>query len=139
MTPEQIMLVKTSWAKVAPIADQAADIFYDRLFEIAPEARPLFADDMAKQKRALMGMLATAVNGLDKLDTILPAVKALGERHVDYGATDAHYEVVATALLYTLRMGLGEDFTPPVEEAWTKAYLTLASVMTDAAAKMKAA
>lgn len=139
MTPEQITLVQTSWAKVAPIADQAADIFYDRLFEIAPEARPLFSEDMAKQKRALMGMLATAVNGLNKLDTILPAVKALGERHVDYGATDAHYELVAAALLYTLRKGLGESFTPPVEEAWIKAYATLASVMMDSAAKVRAA
>lgn len=139
MTPEQITLVQTSWAQVAPIADQAADIFYDRLFEIAPEARPLFAEDMAKQKRALMGMLATAVNGLNRLDTILPAVKALGERHVDYGATDAHYDLVAAALLYTLRKGLGEGFTPPVEEAWTKAYVTLASVMMDAAARARPA
>lgn len=139
MTPEQITLVQTSWAKVAPIADQAADIFYDRLFEIAPEARPLFAEDMAKQKRALMGMLATAVNGLNKLDTILPAVRALGERHVDYGATNEHYDLVAAALLYTLRKGLGEAFTPSVEEAWTKAYVTLASVMMDSAAKVRPA
>ena len=139
MTPEQIMLVQTSWAKVAPIADQAADIFYDRLFEIAPEARPLFAEDMTKQKRALMGMLATAVNGLNKLDTILPAVQALGVRHVDYGATDEHYEVVATALLFTLRKGLGDGFTPEVEEAWTRAYTTLAGVMIEAAGRARAA
>ena len=139
MTPEQITLVQTSWAKVAPIAEQAADIFYHRLFEIAPEARPLFADDMAKQKRALMGMLATAVNGLNKLDTILPAVQALGERHVGYGATDAHYDLVASALLFTLGKGLGDDFTPEVEAAWTEAYGTLAGVMIDAAAKVSAA
>lgn len=137
MTPEQITLVQTSWAKVAPIADQAADIFYDRLFEIAPAARPLFGEDMVKQKRALMGMLATAVNGLNKLDTILPAVWALGERHVGYGTTDEHYEVVAVALLFTLRKGLGDGFTPEVEEAWTRAYMTLASVMMEAAAKAR--
>lgn len=139
MTPEQIDLVQTSWAKVAPIADQAADIFYDRLFEIAPEARPLFAEDMTKQKRALMGMLATAVNGLNRLDTILPAVQALGERHVGYGATDEHYDLVAAALLFTLRKGLGDGFTADVEEAWTQAYVTLASVMMDAAARVRAA
>jgi len=139
MTPEQIELVQTSWAKVAPIADQAADIFYDRLFEIAPEARPLFAEDMTRQKRALMGMLATAVNGLSKLDAILPAVQALGERHVGYGTRDAHYDLVGSALLYTLGQGLGDGFTPDVEEAWTKAYTTLAGVMKDAAAKSEAA
>jgi hemoglobin-like flavoprotein len=139
MTPEQITLVQTSWAKVAPIADQAADIFYDRLFEIAPEARPLFSEDMAKQKRALMGMLATAVNGLTKLDTILPAVRALGERHNGYGATDEHYDLVAAALLFTLGKGLGEGFSPEVEEAWTKAYATLAGVMIEAAANARAA
>jgi hemoglobin-like flavoprotein len=137
MTPEQIALVQTSWAKVAPIADQAAEIFYDRLFEIAPAARPLFADDMTRQKRALMGMLATAVNGLNKLDTILPAVQALGERHVGYGAVDEHYDLVAASLLFTLRKGLGDGFTPDVEEAWTKAYATLAGVMMDAAAKVR--
>jgi hemoglobin-like flavoprotein len=129
MTPEQIDLVQSTWTKVAPIADQAADIFYDRLFEIAPEARPLFAEDMTKQKRALMGMLATAVNGLKKLDTILPAVQALGERHVGYGTKDEHYDIVASALLFT-----GE-----VEEAWTKAYVTLATVMKDSAAKVQPA
>lgn len=139
MTPEQITLVQASWAKVAPVADQAADIFYDRLFEIAPEARPLFAEDMTKQKRALMGMLATAVNGLNRLDTILPAVQALGERHVGYGTQDDHYDLVASALLYTLGKGLGDEFTPDVEEAWTTAYVTLATVMKDAAAKVQPA
>jgi hemoglobin-like flavoprotein len=82
-------------------------------------------------------MLATAVNGLNKLDTILPAVQALGERHVDYGATDEHYELVGTALLFTLGKGLGDGFSPEVEEAWTKAYNTLASVMIEAAAKAR--
>lgn len=139
MTPDQIALVQTSWAKVAPIADQAAEIFYGRLFEIAPEARPLFADDMTKQKRALMGMLATAVNGLDKLETILPAVQALGERHVDYGATDVHYDLVASALLFTLGKGLGDGFTREVENAWIAAYATLAAVMMEAASKVRTA
>lgn len=139
MTPEQIDLVQNSWARVAPIADQAADIFYDRLFEIAPEARPLFAEDMAKQKKALMGMLATAVNGLKRLDTILPAVQALGERHVGYGTRDEHYDIVGSALLFTLGKGLGDAFTEEVEAAWTKAYVTLAGVMKDAAAKVQPA
>lgn len=133
MTPEQIDLVQSSWAKVAPIADQAADLFYDKLFEIAPEVRPLFADDMAKQKKALMGMLGTAVNGLKNLDALVPAVQAMGVRHGGYGVKDEHYEVVAVALLDTLGKGLGDEFTDDVKAAWTEAYVTLASVMKDAA------
>lgn len=135
MTPEQIALVQSSWIKVAPIADQAADIFYDRLFEVAPETRPLFAEDMTRQKRALMGMLATAVNSLNRLDAILPAVEALGVRHVSYGVKDEHYDIVGEALLYTLSKGLGDEFTPPVKAAWSEAYSALAGAMKAAAAK----
>lgn len=133
MTPEQVQLVQSSWSKVAPIADQAADIFYGHLFENNPGVRPMFSDDMAKQKKALMGMLAVAVNGLTRLDTILPAVKELGVRHVAYGTLPEHYPIVGESLLYTLGAGLGEDFTPDVKEAWTVAYTTLASVMIEAA------
>lgn len=135
MTPKQIELVQATWAKVAPIADQAADIFYDRLFETSPEVRPLFAEDTTRQKRALMAMLATAVNGLSQVERILPAVQALGQRHAGYGVRDDHYGVVGAALLYTLGMGLGDEFTPEVEAAWTTAYVTLASVMKEAAAQ----
>lgn len=139
MTPEQIDLVQSSWAKVAPIADQAADIFYGHLFENNPGVRALFPDDMSGQKKALMGMLAVAVNGLSKLDTILPAVQDLGPRHVKYGTKAEHYPVVGGSLLYTLGAGLGDDFTPEVEEAWTVAYNTLASVMIEAAEAYQAA
>ena len=82
MTPQQVSLVQQSFAKVAPIAPQAADLFYGRLFEVAPQVRSLFPDDMSEQKKKLMGMLAVVVNGLDKLDTILPAASALAKRHV---------------------------------------------------------
>lgn len=133
MTPEQIELIQTSWAKVVPIKDAAADIFYTHLFENNPGVRPLFKDDMTAQKKALMGMLTVVVNGLPKLETILPAVQDLGKRHVDYGTEPAHYDAVGASLLYTLGAGLGDDFTPDVEEAWTTAYTTLAKVMIDAA------
>ena len=87
MTPEQITLVQTSFQKVVLIAGTAADLFYDRLFESAPQIRALFPQDMAEQKKKLMAMLATAVTNLHKLDTILPAVQALGQRHTGYGVT----------------------------------------------------
>ena len=132
MTPEKIALVQDSFAKVAPIAETAADIFYDRLFEIAPEVRPLFPEIMTDQKKKLMQMLATAVNGLKDLEAIVPAVQSLGARHEAYGVKAEHYDSVAAALLYTLGKGLGDDFTPEVEAAWTETYGILAGVMIEA-------
>jgi hemoglobin-like flavoprotein len=130
MTPQHIELVQTSFKKVVPIAGTAADLFYNRLFEIAPETRSLFPADLKDQKVKLMAMLGTAVTNLHKLDTILPAVKALGERHKGYGVTAAHYAPVGAALLWTLEKGLGPDFTPEVKAAWTETYTALAGVMT---------
>ena len=129
MTPQQVSLVQQSFAKVAPIAPQAADLFYGRLFEVAPQVRSLFPDDMSEQKKKLMGMLAVVVNGLDKLDTVLPAACALAKRHVSYGAAPEHYPVVGGALLWTLEKGLGEAWTPELAEAWSDAYTTLSGFM----------
>ncbi|MEY8881347.1 globin family protein [Donghicola sp. XS_ASV15] len=132
MTPEKITLVQDSFKKVAPIAGPAADIFYDKLFELAPQVRPLFPEDMTEQKKKLMQMLAIAVNGLTKLDEILPAVQDLGRRHNGYEVTPEHYGYVGEALLFTLGKGLGDDFTPEVKEAWAETYGVLAGVMIEA-------
>jgi nitric oxide dioxygenase len=132
MTPDNIRLVQASFAQVAPIAEQAASLFYARLFELAPEVRPLFRGDMAEQGRKLMAMLATVVGGLSRLDTLVPAARALAQRHVAYGAQPEHYAVVGTALLDTLAKGLGDDFTPEVRAAWVEAYGLLSGAMLDA-------
>jgi hemoglobin-like flavoprotein len=129
MTQDQVRLVQESFARVAPISDQAAAMFYDRLFEIAPQVKPLFPADMAEQRRKLMAALAIVVNGLSTLEQILPAIAALATRHVAYGAKAEHYPVVGAALLWTLEKGLGEGWTAEVAEAWTTAYSTLSAVM----------
>ncbi|WP_315765473.1 MULTISPECIES: globin family protein [unclassified Bradyrhizobium] len=129
MTPSQITLVQDSFAKVAPISDQAAMIFYDRLFEVAPQVRALFPDDLTEQRKKLMATLAVVVNGLTNLEAILPAASALAIRHVDYGAKPEHYPVVVAALLWTLEKGLGDAWTPEVAGAWTAAYGTLSNYM----------
>jgi hemoglobin-like flavoprotein len=134
MTPESQALVRNSFAKVVPIAPQAAALFYDRLFILNPALKPLFKGDMAEQGRKLMAMIGTAVANLDKLETIVPAVQDLGRRHATYGVKPADYDTVAAALLWALRLGLGDGFTPAVEAAWTEAYTILATVMKDAAA-----
>jgi hemoglobin-like flavoprotein len=87
---------------------------------------------MKEQKSKLMAMLGTAVGNLHQIETILPAVKALGQRHKGYGVTAEQYAPVGAALLWTLEKGLGADFTPEVKAAWTETYTTLAGVMTSA-------
>lgn len=133
MTPKQIELVQTSYKKVVPIAATAADLFYDRLFEVTPDLRKLFPQDLAEQKSKLMTMLTTAVTNLHQLYTVLPAVQELGRRHVGYGVKPEHYALVGGALLWTLEKGLGPDFTPEVKAAWTETYTTLAGAMNGAA------
>jgi hemoglobin-like flavoprotein len=132
MTPQQIELVQKSFQKVVPIAATAADLFYNRLFEIAPETRALFPADMAEQKKKLMAMLVTAVTNLHRLDEILPAVKDLGRRHKGYGVTEDQYAPVGAALLWTLEKGLGPEWTPELQAAWTEVYTALAAVMANA-------
>ena len=129
MTPEQVKSIQESFAKVAPIADAAAALFYNRLFEIAPEVKPLFRGDMTEQGRKLMKTLIIVVNGLGNLQTILPAASALAKNHVAYGVKPAHYTPVGEALLWTLQHGLGSDWTPELQGAWSTAYTTLANFM----------
>jgi len=134
MTPEEITKVRASFAQVVPIKEAAAGLFYGRLFELDPSLKPLFKGDIKEQGSKLMAMIGTAVAGLDRLETIVPAVQALGKRHVGYGVQDSHYDTVAAALLWTLEQGLGSAFTPDVKAAWTNAYGVLAGTMKEAAA-----
>lgn len=138
MTPEQAVLVKESWAKVVPIQDKAAELFYGKLFEMDPELKALFKGDMTEQGQKLMKMINTAVNGLDRLEEIVPAVQDLGKRHVGYGVKDQDYDTVGGALLWTLEAGLGDAFTDDVKDAWVTVYGVLASTMKAAAAEAAA-
>jgi hemoglobin-like flavoprotein len=129
MTNEQIKLVQDSFRQVAPIAETAAQLFYARLFELDPDLELLFKGNLTEQGRKLMQMLGLAVNGLDRMEQLLPVVRSLGSRHVTYGVRDKDYGTVGKTLLWTLRKGLGDAFTPEVEAAWTNVYATLASAM----------
>ncbi|MDE2061531.1 MAG: hemin receptor [Bradyrhizobium sp.] len=133
MTPDQVKLVQQSFSKVAPISDQAAAIFYDRLFEVAPQVKAMFPADMTEQRKKLMATLAVVVNGLSDLSSIQPVASALAKRHVGYGAKPEYYPVVGAALLWALEKGLGEEWTSEVAAAWTTAYGTLSGFMTSEA------
>jgi len=133
MEDAQIQLVQDSFAKVVPIKAQAAEIFYARLFDIAPEVKPYFKGDMSDQGMKLMTTLGVVVNGLRDLEKIVPVAQQLAEKHVDYGVQPQDYGSVGEALIYTLETGLGDAFTPDVKAAWMTAYTTLSGVMIDAA------
>jgi hemoglobin-like flavoprotein len=138
VTPEEISLVQESWQKVVPIKEAAAELFYGKLFELDPKLRTLFHGDLPEQGRKLMAMINTAVNGLPRLEELVPAVQNLGRRHAGYGVTASDYGTVATALVWTLETGLGAAFTPPVKAAWVKTYTVLADTMKAAAATQAA-
>jgi hemoglobin-like flavoprotein len=129
MTSEQTNLVQASFAHVRSIADTAATLFYDRLFELNPSLRGLFKEDLREQRKKLMAMLATAVDNLHQWDAVAPHVKQLGMRHVGYGVKPADYDTVGSALIDTLEKGLGEAFTPPVRDAWLACYTTIVAEM----------
>lgn len=118
---------------MVPIAATAAELFYGRLFEIAPEVKPLFKTDLKAQGVKLMKMLGTVVNKLEDLDEIVPAAAALAQRHVGYGVKPEHYAPVGAALLWTLEQGLGDAFTAEVKAAWAEAYGILSEAMIGAA------
>jgi hemoglobin-like flavoprotein len=134
LTDTQVELIKASFGKVVPIADQAAGLFYGRLFEIAPETRSMFhTTDMKEQGVKLMQMIGQAVSLLNAPERLVPALQNLGERHRDYGVTEDHYDIVGSALLWTLEQGLGDDFTSETRDAWTQVYTIMANTAKAAA------
>jgi nitric oxide dioxygenase len=133
MTPRQIEIVKLSFSKIMPFKDQAAELFYCRLFELDPSLRLMFRSDLTEQKQKLMVALALVVTNLEKMDSLLPAVRELGRRHKTYGVRNRHYEVVGAALLWTLEIGLGTGWSSELAEAWKQAYGRVAQAMIEGA------
>ena len=134
LTSVQITLVKQSWAKVLPIADIASGLFYDRLFELHPELRPMFnLNNLISQRKKLVKAISMVVMSLERIETLIPTISDLGKRHQAWGVEEQHYEQVGEALLWTLETGLGEDWNEAIKAAWSNAYLLLAGVMIEAA------
>lgn len=132
MTGEQINLVQKSFEKIEPISEQAAALFYAKLFDLDPNLRWLFKGDMKEQGQKLMQVISFAVKSLEKIEEFIPQVQALGARHANYGVEDRDYDSVGEALLWTLEKALSREFTAPTKEAWTAVYGLLAKTMKDA-------
>ncbi len=134
MTPHQIFHLRSSWSKVVPIADVASTMFYNRLFEIAPDTQPLFSGaNMEAQREKLISAIGLVVEKAEQLDALRPALEELGRSHVSYGVKDHHYDAVGAALIWTLDQGLCDDFTEEVRSAWTIAYALVSGIMRNAA------
>ncbi len=131
MKSNTINLVKNSWGLVAKIdMETVGSLFYNRLFEIAPNVKPMFSrTSMAEQSKKLLSMLGYIISKLDKLDDIIDEVAKLAKRHTQYGVKEAHYTAVGTALLWTLEKGLGEHWNTELKAAWTEVYTVLANAM----------
>ena len=138
MSPQQARIVQSTWPKILPNKDAAAQLFYARLFELDPSLKPMFLGDIRQQGRKLMLVLDSVVNGLAAIETIAAAVRDLGMRHVGYGVQDHHYDTVGAALLWAIERGLGAAFTEEVHDAWAAAYRMLAAIMRGAAADLAA-
>lgn len=129
MNSNEIDLVKASFNLLHPIAPKAAELFYARLFTVAPSVRPLFSQDLRKQGAMLMQAISLVVRNLDNPQSVLGTLHAMGRRHVAYGAEPAHYDVVGDVLLWTLQECLGESFSSADRLAWGKAYSLISSAM----------
>ncbi len=133
IAPEQIALVRESFTAIAAGREEVAALFYTRLFQIAPEVRALFHDDLRAQGAKLMAALAVVIRHLDRIELIIDDVRDLGRRHVGYGVREQHYGPVGVALIWSLEQVLGPAFTPATRAAWAAAYALLSGIMIEAA------
>ncbi|MBI5671600.1 MAG: hemin receptor [Chloroflexi bacterium] len=133
LTERQVWLVQTTFEKFIVDIDVAARLFYDRLFEIDPTLIPMFRGDARAQGRKLITMILFAVNGLNELDSHRPQIQLMGREHVSYGVKPEHYPIMGDALVWTLKAGLGRDFTPEVEQAWRSVWDYLSEIAIEAA------
>ena len=128
--------LETSFDLIAPNGDELMDEFYARLFERAPAVTPLFANtDLKRQKAMLLSTLVLLRKSLRDLDAVLPKLRALGARHVAYGAEPAHYPVVGEVLIASMAAVAGDAWRPEHEEAWSEAFGVVAAAMMDGAAE----
>jgi hemoglobin-like flavoprotein len=134
MKPEQVKIILLTFSQVASNKDRVGQMFYERLFAIAPETRPMFKGDMAEQSQKLMDTLALAIGSLRDMPSLVATLESLALSHVDYGVRDEHYGTVGEALIWTLEKGLGEAFTRDAREAWTALYGEITQTMRRAAA-----
>jgi nitric oxide dioxygenase len=133
MTADELSLIRATFARLKRSKTNFGWLFYDRLFAIAPDARPLFKGNLDAQVHKLMDSLAVIIGAAGTGPTLASILQNLAVRHVTYGVRSKHYDKVGEALLWTLQQELGDDFTPKVRDAWASLYVSVATAMKHAA------
>ena len=134
MTPDDLALLEQTMTRLETRGDEVSAEFYRRLFERIPEARSLFATDLTEQRQKFFATLTEIANSLRDLSKVTEPAHELGSRHRTYGVQPGHYAQVGEALIETLAVSLGDEFTPAHREAWTRGYDLVAELMQQGAA-----
>jgi hemoglobin-like flavoprotein len=137
MTTEQTRLIRESFPGIAALSGPVAKLFYGRLFDLAPEVRPLFRQDIEVQGRKLMDMLTLLVDNLNRFEELAPVLKALGQRHAAYGVKDAHYPILSAALIWAFGIAVEDEFSPELKSAWQTLIGAVSTVMRTGAAELQ--
>jgi hemoglobin-like flavoprotein len=129
MTERQILLVKNSWSFVIVKSEEAGLLFYDRLFEIAPELQPVFKTHPKEQALRLTNMVTNMVSRIQHLDEIIDDIRALASRHSVYGVQTVYYRVFGAALIWTIQQMMDTRWNDELEEAWIDVYSLISNAM----------
>lgn len=122
MTPEQIMLVQSSWSELEPMQNKFGEYMYKRVFELDPGLRTHFSGDEAEHGRVIMSMIGSIVHMLFTPAVLEASLNELGRRHVNYGCARKDYATFRQALDETLANMLGPGYTDDMREAWMSVY-----------------
>ena len=133
MRPEQVDLVRKSFDALWPFRRKLAEQFYGRFFELAPDTRRLFPNDMEKQQLKLMDTIAAIVGTLDQHEMFQSIISHTGRKHAEFGVQTAHFAAFGDALIWGLRHQLGPAFTPELQQAWIVLYDAIQAEMMRAA------
>jgi hemoglobin-like flavoprotein len=142
MTTRQIEIVRATWQLAATNAETVGPLFYETLFEIAPDVKNMFTRTaMPEQSKKLVSMLWYIISNLNSRTDIVDEITKLAQRHVKYGVEEKHYSYVGAALVMTLEKAIGDFWNEEVKDAWVACYGMLSSAMMNATglAKQKAA
>lgn len=127
-----IALLETSFEQVKPQAIAFSASFYETLFRLSPQLKPMFANTSPQaQEKKLIFSLAAIVDNLRNPEILGPALASLGARHLEVGTMEEHYPLVGHALLDTFAEYLGDSWTPELADAWLTAYEAIAATMLD--------
>lgn len=133
MTPEQIDLIRKSFDALWPVRRRVGELFYSKFFELAPDARALFPQDIARQQLKLMDMIAAIVGALDQREIFQSIISYSGRQHAQFGVQRTHFVAFGKALIWSLEQQFGTAFTPELKQAWTMLYNAVQNEMTRAA------